>query len=46
VGGISNHDAFSPGIFGLTVTLGAAAGTNDFEIRVSTLKQTVTIVGQ
>jgi subtilisin family serine protease len=46
VGGINNHDAFSPGIFGLNVTLGAAAGTNDFEIRVSTLKQTVTIVGQ
>jgi hypothetical protein len=46
VGGINNHDAFLPGVFGLNVTLGSAAGTNDFEIRVSTLKQTVTIVGQ
>ena len=46
VGGISNHDAFLPGIFGLNVTLGPVAGANDFEIRVSTLKQTVSIVAQ
>jgi minor extracellular serine protease Vpr len=46
VGGISNHDAFMPGVFGLNVTLGPAKGANDFEIRVSTLKQTVTIVAQ
>jgi len=46
VGGVSNHDAFLPGVFGLNVTLGPVAGTNDFEIRVSTLKQTVTIVSQ
>jgi len=28
------------------VTLGPVAGANDFEIRVSTLKQTVSIVAQ
>lgn len=46
VGGVSNHDAFLPGVFGLNVTLGPATGANDFEIRVSTLKQTVTIVSK
>jgi minor extracellular serine protease Vpr len=46
VGTINNEDAFTPGIFGLDVTLGSAKGNNDFEIRVGTLTQTVTLVGQ
>jgi hypothetical protein len=46
VGTINNEDAFTPGIFGLDVTLGSVKGNNDFEIRVGTLTQTVTIVGQ
>jgi len=46
VGTINNEDAFTPGIFGFDVTLGSAKGNNDFEIRVGTLTQTVTLVGQ
>ncbi len=45
-GSINNEDAFTPGIFGLGVTLGSVKGNNDFEIRVGTLTQIVTLVGQ
>jgi minor extracellular serine protease Vpr len=44
--GIVDHSATNPGVFGLDVQLGPAAGSNDFQIRVGNLTQTVTIISQ
>jgi subtilisin family serine protease len=41
---VENDDPFLPGVFALNVQLGAVAGSNDFQIRVGNLTQTVTIV--
>src|SRR5262249_55382418 len=46
IGGISNHDALVPGVFGLNVTLGPKAGANDFDIRAGALRQMVSIISQ
>jgi len=44
--GIVDHSVTNPGVFGLDVQLGPAAGSNDFQIRVGNLTQTVTIISQ
>ena len=44
--GIVDHSATNPGVFGLNVQLGIAAGANDFQIRAGSLTQMVTIVSQ
>ncbi len=46
VQGIGDRSAFYPGVFGLSVTLGPTAGSNDFQIQVGALKQTVTVISQ
>src|SRR5205085_1692784 len=46
VQGIANEDSFYPGVYGLNVTLGAAAGSNVFHIAVGNVTQDVTIVSQ
>ena len=44
--GIVDQGLASPGVFGLQVQLGPVAGTNDFQIHVGNVTQTVTIVSQ
>jgi len=44
--GIVDHSVTNPGVFGLNVQLGPAAGSNDFQIQVGNLTQTVTIISQ
>jgi hypothetical protein len=44
--GVGNQGSVNPGVFGLTVRLGPAAGANDFQIQAGPLTQTVTITGQ
>jgi hypothetical protein len=44
--GIVDHSATNPGVFGLDVQLGPAAGSNEFQIQVGNLTQTVTIISQ
>jgi minor extracellular serine protease Vpr len=43
---VDNEDPPFPGVFGLTVQLGQVAGSNDFQIQVGSLTQTVTIITQ
>ena len=43
---VENDDPFFPGVFGLTLQYGPVAGSNDFQIQVGNLTQTVTIVTQ
>jgi subtilisin family serine protease len=44
--GVFSLGAASPGVFALSVKLGPSPGTNDFQIRVGNLTQTVTLVSQ
>jgi len=46
VEGVTNHDAFFPGVFGLNVRLGPVVGSNVFQIKVGNLTQNATIVSQ
>jgi len=43
---VADDSALYPGVFGLGIQLGPAAGANDFQIQVGNLKQTVTIISQ
>ena len=43
---VNDDGLFYPGVFGLTLQYGAVAGSNDFQIQVGALSQTVTIVTQ
>jgi hypothetical protein len=44
--GVINEGATFPGVFGVEIQFGPTAGSNDFQIQVGSLKQTVTIVTQ